>query len=175
MEGEHLRSFQFAPVKPRVYLPVTSGDQFRNGNRRFEAFSVNLQRLRVRAVLVDPVNGPAAKKAFAAYDHDEEETRDADEPNKRVPDDKIRGRVIYDRPVELSGAQIDEQLKTQLDWSEIVGANRGGMIFLTVEGDPISGTGDRRVCSPTLIPFTPTRLLCPPTSIKFRSPLSPLL
>jgi uncharacterized protein YfaS (alpha-2-macroglobulin family) len=154
MEGEHLRSFQFAPVKPRVYLPVTSGDQFRNGNRQFEAFSVNLQRLRVRAVLVDPVNGPAAKKAFAAYDHDEEGTREADEPNKRVPDDKIRGRVIYDRPVELSGAQIDQQLKTQLDWSEIVGANRGGMIFLTVEGDPISGTGDRRVGAQALIQLT---------------------
>ncbi len=154
MEGEHLRSFQFNPVKPRVYLPVTSGDQFRNGNRQFEVLSVNVQRLRVRALLVDSINGPAAKKAFAAYDHDEESSRDADEPNRRVRDDKIRGKVIYDRPVELAGAQIDAQLKTQLDWSEIAGANRGGMIFLTVEGDPISGTGDRQVGAQALIQLT---------------------
>ena len=154
MEGEHSRSFQFNPVKPRVYLPVSSGDQFRNGNRQFEVLSINVQRLRVRALLVDSVNGPAAKKAFAAYDHDEEGSRDVDEPNQRVPDDKIRGKLIYDHPVELTGAQVDAQLKTELDWSEIAGANRGGMIFLTVEGDPIAGTGDRQVGAQALIQLT---------------------
>jgi uncharacterized protein YfaS (alpha-2-macroglobulin family) len=154
LEGERLRSFQFMPVEPRVYLPVTSGDQFRNGIRQFEVLSINVQRLRVRALLVDPVNGPAAKNAFAAYDHDEEGTRDADEPNKRVPENKIRGKVIYDRPVELTGAQLDAQLKTQLDWNEIVGANRGGMVFLTVEGEPISGTEDRKVGVQALIQLT---------------------
>jgi alpha-2-macroglobulin len=154
MEGEHLRTFQFVPVKPRIYFPVTSGDQFRNGNRQFEMLSVNVRRLQVRAVLVDPANGPAAKKAFAAYDRDEEGTSDADEPNKRVSEDKIRGKVIYDRPIELAGAETDAQLKTHLDWSEIVGANRGGMILLTVEGDPITGTGDHRVGAQALIQLT---------------------
>lgn len=154
MEGEHLRTFQFEPVKPRVYLPVTSGDQFRNGNRQFEMLSVNVRRLQVRAVLVDPANGPAVKRAFAAYDHDEEDTRDADEPNKRISEDKIRGKVIYDRPIELAGAQVDAQLKTRLDWSEIVGTNRGGMILLTVEGDPITGTGNQRVGAQALIQLT---------------------
>jgi alpha-2-macroglobulin len=154
MEGEHLRSIQFTPVKPRVYLPVTSGDQFRNGNRQFEVLSVNMRRLQVRAVLVDPANGPAAKKAFAEYDHGEEGTTDADEPNKRVPNDKIRGKVVYDQAIELAGAQIDSQLKTQIDWSEIIGANRGGMIFLTIEADPMSGTGARRVGAQALIQLT---------------------
>ncbi|HET9378115.1 MAG TPA: MG2 domain-containing protein [Chthoniobacterales bacterium] len=154
MEGERSQSFQFTPVKPRVYLPVTSGDQFRNGNRQFEVLSVNVQRLRVRAVLVDPVNGPTAKKAFAAYDHDEEGSRDPDEPNRRIPDDKIRGKVIYDRAVKLNGAQVDVQLKTQLNWSEIVGADRGGMVLLTIDGEPISGIGDRQVGAQALIQVT---------------------
>jgi alpha-2-macroglobulin len=154
MEGEHLQSFRFAPVKPRIYLPVSSGDQFRNGNRQFEILSVNVQRLRVRAVLVDPVNGPATKKAFAAYDHDEEGSRDPDEPNKRISDDKIRGKVIYDRAIALSGAQVDVQLKTLLDWSEILGADRGGMVLLTVDGEPIAGAGDRQVGAQALIQLT---------------------
>jgi uncharacterized protein YfaS (alpha-2-macroglobulin family) len=154
IEGQNWQSFQFTPVKPRVYLPVTSGDQFKNGNRQFEVLSVNVQRLRVRAVLVDPVNGPTAKKAFAAYDHDEEGSRDPDEPNKPIPDDKIRGKVIYDRAVALNGAEIDTQRKTQLDWSEIVGADRGGMVLLTVQGEPIAGTGDRPVGAQALIQLT---------------------
>jgi uncharacterized protein YfaS (alpha-2-macroglobulin family) len=168
MEGEHLRSFQFTPVKPRVYLPVVSGDQFRNGNRQFEVLSVNVRRLQVRAVLVDPANGPTVKKAFAAYDHDEEGTGDADEPNKRVAEDKIRGKVIYDRPIELAGAQVDAQIKTQLDWSEIVGPNRGGMVFLTVEGDPISETGERRVGAQALIQLTDIGVLWTRESDKLR-------
>jgi uncharacterized protein YfaS (alpha-2-macroglobulin family) len=154
MEGEHSQTFQFAPVKPRVYLPVTSGDQFRNGNRQFEVLTVNVRRLRVRAVLIDPANGPAAKKSFKTYDQDEEGTRDPDEPNHQIGESKIRGKVIYDRPLELTGAQVDAQLKTELDWSEIVGANRGGMIFLTVDGDPMSGTGDKRIGAQALIQLT---------------------
>jgi alpha-2-macroglobulin len=154
MEGEHLRSFRFDPVKPRVYLPVTSGDQFRNGNRQLDVLSVNVQRLRVHALLVDSINGPAAKKAFAAYDHDEEGSRDADEPNQRIPDSKIRGKVIYDRAIDVTGAQVDAPMKTRIDWSEIAGANRGGMIFLTIEGDPVAGTGDRRIGAQALIQLT---------------------
>jgi uncharacterized protein YfaS (alpha-2-macroglobulin family) len=154
MEGEHLQSFQFTPVKPRIYLPVTSGDQFKNGDRQFEILSVNVQRLRVRAVLVDPIHGPTAKKAFAGYDHDEEGNRDPDEPNRRIPDDKIRGKVIYDRAVVLTGAQVDVQLKTQLNWSEVIGPDRGGMVLLTVEGEPVFGTGDRQVGAQALIQLT---------------------
>jgi uncharacterized protein YfaS (alpha-2-macroglobulin family) len=154
MEGEHSQTFQFAPVKPRVYLPVTSGDQFRNGNRQFEVLTVNVRRVQVRAVLIEPANGPAAKKAFGTYDQDEEGTRDPDEPNHRIAEGKVRGKVIYDRLLELTGAQVDAQLKTQLDWSEIFGANRGGMIFLTVDGDPISGTGNKRIGAQALIQLT---------------------
>ncbi len=154
MEGEHSRSFQFAPVKPRVYLPVISGDQYRNGHRQFEVLSVNVRRLQVRAVLVDPANGPAAKKAFATYDHDEERSAPEDEPNQRISEDKIRGKVIYDHSFEVAGAEVDARLKTQLDWSEIAGASRGGMILLTVEGDPISGTGNQRIGAQALIQLT---------------------
>jgi uncharacterized protein YfaS (alpha-2-macroglobulin family) len=154
IEGAQSRSFQFAPVKPRIYLPVTSGDQFRNGDRQFTMLTVNVRRIQVHAILIDPTNGPAAKKAFANYDHDEEGTRDPDEPNRQVPSDKFRGKVIYDRAIELTGAQVDTQLKTQLNWNEIAGANRGGIIFLTVNGDPLEGTGDQRVGAQALIQLT---------------------
>jgi alpha-2-macroglobulin len=168
LDGEHSHSFRFAPVKPRIYLPITSGDQFRNGNRKFQVLSVNIRRLKVRAVLVDPANGPAAKKAFAAYDHPEEDSADADEPNQRVSEDKVRGKVIYDHTIELGEAQIDSQLKTELDWSVIAGPDRGGLIFLTIEGDPISGTGDRRAGAQALIQLSNIGVLWTRESDKLR-------
>src|SRR5258707_13789455 len=65
--GDRSRTLQFSPVKPRIYLPVISGDQFRGGAREFEALSINVRRLHIRALLVDPTSGPAARTAFFAY------------------------------------------------------------------------------------------------------------
>src|SRR5260370_38574549 len=94
--GDRSKTLQFSPVKPRIYLPVVSGDQFRGGAREFEALSVNVRRLHIRALLVDPASGPAARTAFAAYPQNDKETAE-DEPNQRVPESKFAGKLIFDR------------------------------------------------------------------------------
>ncbi|MBV8482761.1 MAG: hypothetical protein JO077_07850 [Verrucomicrobia bacterium] len=150
--GDQSRTVQFSPVKPRVYLPVVAGDQFRGGAREFEALSINVRRLRVRALLVDPASGPVARTAFAPYEHNDKGIED--EPNQRVPEGKFSGKSIFDRTIELTDAAIDKRLRTQIDWNQIVGANRGGMVLLTIEGDPIPEAGKQKVGAQALIQLT---------------------
>jgi uncharacterized protein YfaS (alpha-2-macroglobulin family) len=150
--GDKSKTVQFSPVKPRVYLPVVAGDQFRGGAREFEALSINVRRLHVRALLVDPASGPAARTAFAPYEHNDKGTED--EPNQRIPESKISGKAIFDRTIELADAAIDKRLRTQIDWNQIVGANRGGMVLLTIEGDPMPEAGKQKVGTQALIQLT---------------------
>jgi alpha-2-macroglobulin len=150
--GDQSRTVLFSPIKPRVYLPVVAGDQFRGGAHEFEALSINVRRLRVRALLVDPASGPAARTAFAAYEHNDKETED--EPNQRIPEGKLSGKAIFDRTIELTDAAIDKRLRTQIDWNQIVGANRGGMVLLTIQGDPNPEAGKEKVGAQALIQIT---------------------
>jgi uncharacterized protein YfaS (alpha-2-macroglobulin family) len=151
--GDRSKILQFSPVKPRIYLPVVSGDQFRGGAREFGALSVNVRRLHIRALLVDPASGPAARTAFAAYSQNDKETA-ADEPNQRIPESKFAGKLIFDRTIELTGATVDKQVKTEINWNEIAGANRGGMVLLTIDGDSISEGSQERVGAQALIQLT---------------------
>jgi alpha-2-macroglobulin len=150
--GDQSRIVQFSPVKPRIYLPVVTGDQFRGGAREFEALSINVRRLHVRALLVDPANGPAARTAFAAYKDNDKENED--EPNQRVPEVKVGGKTIFERTIELTGAAVDKRVRTQIDWNQIVGLNRGGMVLLTMEGDPLPEAGKQRIGAQALIQLT---------------------
>ena len=150
--GERSRTLQFAPVKPRIYLPVTSGDEFRGGAREFEALSVNVRRLHIRALLVDPPSGPAARTAFAAYSQNEKEPEN--EPNQRIPENKFAGKLIYDHTVEVTDAAVDKQVKTRINWNDVIGANRGGMVLLTIDGDPISEAAQQKVGAQALIQLT---------------------
>jgi alpha-2-macroglobulin len=150
--GDQSRIVQFSPVKPRVYLPVVAGDQFRGGAREFEALSVNVRRLHVKALLLDPASGPAARSAFVAYEHNDKGTED--EPNQRIPEGKLSGKPIFDRTIELKDAAVDKRVRTQIDWNQIVGVDRGGMVLLTIEGDPNPAAGKEKVGAQALIQLT---------------------
>jgi alpha-2-macroglobulin len=164
--GDHSKTVQFSPVKPRIYLPVVVGDQFRDGAREFETLSINVRRLHVRALLVDPASGPAAKAAFAAYEHNDKETED--EPNQRIAEAKIGGKAIFERTIEVTDAAIDKRVRTQIDWNQIVGANHGGMVLLTIEGDSIPEAGKQRVGAQALIQLTDIGALWDRQSDKLR-------
>ncbi len=165
--GDRSRTLQFSPVKPRIYLPVVSGDQFRGGAREFEALSINVRRLHVRALLVDPASGPAARTAFFAYPQNEKENVEG-EPNQRILEGKFGGKLIFDRTVEVVNAAVDKQVKTQINWNEVVGANRGGMVLLTIDGDPISEGSQERVGAQALIQLTDIGVLWARESDKLR-------
>jgi uncharacterized protein YfaS (alpha-2-macroglobulin family) len=154
LSGTLTRSFRFAPVKPRLYLPEITGHQNAGGQRKFPVRSVNLQSLRVIARLVVPAKAAQAIAAFDRYE-DEREHHDPDEPYRPIPAGLIDGRVILDREIALPAPQTDARQDTTLDWIELLDKAQAGMIFLTVEGKPIDSIGGKqRPCGQALIQLT---------------------
>ncbi len=153
LAGKATRSFRFAPVSPRLYLPEITGHQRVDGQRKFPVRSVNLKAMRVIARLVAPAKAAQAVAAFDRY-RDERE-HDPEEPYRALPAGLIEGRVILDREIALPEPQMDAQQDISLDWTELLGPGQAGMIFLTIEGKPMNGIGGKkRPCAQALVQLT---------------------
>lgn len=139
--GERERTFSFQPVAPRLYLPEITGHQMEYGARRFDVLSVNLKSLRVVARRVRPVDVTAAIEAFAGYDRPWEPNGPENEPYQPLPAEAIPGEVIAEKTIDLAEVKVDERRETALDWTEVLGGEVAGTIFLTVEGEPMDGIG----------------------------------
>lgn len=139
--GDRTETFTFQPVAPRLYLPGITGHQMQSGSRQFDVQSVNLESLRVVARLVKPVDAAAAIQAFKGYDRPYDTNGPEDEPYQALPPDAIPGEVISDKTIPLENSTVDERRITPIDWTQILGERKSGVIFLTVEGTPIEGIG----------------------------------
>jgi uncharacterized protein YfaS (alpha-2-macroglobulin family) len=135
-EGDRVRTFQFAPASPRIYLPEITGHQISAGNRKFAVHSGNLKALHVTARLVAPADIPRAVAAFSQYNRSYDGEGDADEAYQKLPDDAITGTLISEDKIDMSSSELDAPQETNLDWDKVAGAKKIGAIFLTVEGEP---------------------------------------
>jgi alpha-2-macroglobulin len=135
-DGDRVRTFSFAPVRPRLYLPEITGHQISAGTRKFDVHSGNLKALHVTARLVPPSEIPRAIAAFSQYTQSSNEEGESDEFYQKLPDDAIPGAVISEEKIDISSVELDTPQKTSLDWDKIAGAKKAGAIFLTVEGEP---------------------------------------
>ena len=157
LAGARTRAFRFAPVKPRLYLPTITADQLRSGARQFPVRGVNLQSVRVTAQLVAPEAAAQAVEAFAKYAKEGPEDEDA--PNEfyqPIPPGLIKAKPLAERIVELPGAVLDARQETAVDWTDILGGRKAGVIFLTVEGQPLAEAngGKKRPGAQALIQLT---------------------
>jgi uncharacterized protein YfaS (alpha-2-macroglobulin family) len=150
-EGHRRSTFRFAPVAPRLYLPAITGHQVRSGQRKFEALSANLQSIKVTAQVVAGEDAAASLKAFEKYRVD---GGDSEEQYQPLPPGLIRGKTIFERTIELPAGAIDARQQTALDWSEILGAQKAGVIFLMLEGQPAAGVVGKKPGAQALIQLT---------------------
>ena len=171
LSGDLTRSIKFDPVKPRVYLPEITGHQLLAGQRKFPVHSVNLKSLHVTARLVPPAKAAQAVAAFDHYQNDgsDEDSKDPnvpvqqpdpDEPYRAIKPGAIDGRVIAERDFPLPDPKTDARQDTMLDWNELLDPAQAGMIFLTLEGNPLDGLGDKhRPCAQALTQLTDLGIL----------------
>jgi uncharacterized protein YfaS (alpha-2-macroglobulin family) len=157
LSGERTRTFRFAPVRPRLYLPAITADQLRGGARKFPVHSVNLQSVRVTAHLVAPEHAAQAVEAFAKYAKEGPEDEDApNEFHQPIPPGLIKATPLAERTLELPGAVLDARQETLINWTDILGGKKAGVIFLTVEGQPLAAAegGKKRPGGQALIQLT---------------------
>jgi len=170
--GEHTRAFRFEPVRPRVYLPEITADQLRGGDRKFPVRAVNLQSVRITARLVAPEASAQAIAAFEKYTKEETGDEDAPhEPYQQIAPGLIKATPLAERTVELPAGALDARQETIVDWTELLGGKKAGVIFLTVEGQPLpaAGGGKARPVAQALIQLTDLGVLWKKADGKLRT------
>jgi len=151
--GDLKHTFHFEPITPRLYLPAFVGNQYSAGKRVFYVLSANLQSLRVKALRVSAGDVPQAIKTYKK-DYEYHYDPDTDQPHQQLPDEAIKGELIYDQTRELEDLTVDVAQRTALNWNEILGDRPAGVVLLTIEGTPIDGTGNQIAGAQALIQLT---------------------
>jgi uncharacterized protein YfaS (alpha-2-macroglobulin family) len=148
-----VREVAFEKFDPRLYFQDFAAHQYVGGTRQLRLLSVNVPRLRISAKIFTGEAVAEAVKAFDKYDDRPEDDSEADEMYSRIDVESLTGQVIWQKDFALSGA-IDSEQIVPLDWNEMIGQHRGGVVLFTAESlDPLSASG-KRLGSQTLIQLT---------------------
>ena len=151
--GERSRAFRFQPVKPRLFLPEITASQIQGGNRRFDVLSANLVALKVVARLVQPEDAAAAVVAFDKYQRENPDYEN-NEIYQPLPVYSFRSEMIAERRIETAAGPLDARQITAVDWNDVLGGRKTGVVFLTIEGEPRAEVGGRRPGAQALVQLT---------------------
>ena len=141
--GERTHPFRFAPVKPRIYLPALTADQLRNGTRKFPVHSVNLQSIHITAQLIAPESAAQAIEVFeknSANTHPQSD--ELHEPYQKIPPSLFKSTPLAERNIKLAADALDKTQETIIDWTDLIGEKKAGIVLLSVEGQPLPTAGD---------------------------------
>lgn len=143
LDAGHAARVRFSPVPPRLYFPEVHSWQQARGLRRIDFLSVNLPRVQARAHKIAP---SAAAEAFAhfgkayvrSYDepdwNDLEPYRPADITTGAFAAMRKAGTLttVWEQDLDTS-APADETKRTSLDWDEILGKGKPGIVLLELK------------------------------------------
>jgi uncharacterized protein YfaS (alpha-2-macroglobulin family) len=158
-DGERRVTFRFAPVLPRLYLPEITGEQLRFGRRTFPIRYINVAAVHLTAKRIKPADIPEALKAFATYQKTEWDENNPDEVYQPVSMESLESEVVFDGPLALGTPVLDEAGTQDIQWSEVLGDNQPGSIFLTFTGDPMTGLHPSKPGAQALVQITDLAIL----------------
>jgi uncharacterized protein YfaS (alpha-2-macroglobulin family) len=152
LERSQTNELTFKQIAPRLYFQDFATHQHRAGTRQFRLLAVNVPRVRVTARLFTGDTTPVAIKAYDKYEEYSEE-RPPEENYNRVEVEKLPGQVIWERELD-SSAGIDQSQMVPLNWDEILGQNKTGVVMLTAESIAPVSAGRKRVGTQAVIQLT---------------------
>ena len=103
--------------------------------------------------LVDPADAAAAIVAFGKYER-ENADYDNHEFYQPLPVYSFRSERIAERRIETAAGPLDARQLTAVDWNDVLGGRKTGVVFLTVEGEPRAEVGGKRPGAQALIQLT---------------------
>lgn len=120
----------FQPIAPRLYFPTIEAGQFASGRRTFPLLVMNVDRVRIRAKLLDDASAIHGLRGFGrAYAPGFFPGEDG---FHEVHPELIPGRTIYDETFPGTTA-ADAAVTLPLDWNRILGPGTNGAVFLWAE------------------------------------------
>lgn len=152
LDGQREHKLVFKPVTPRLYLPELTMAQIVGGRRKMPVRSVNLDGLRVKAVLIPPER---AAKALALFKQNEWKY-DEEEP---IPVKDLGGKVLFNENLPLTDSETNGRQLTELDWDQLLGGRKAGIVYLELKGTPLPSVGGKPPAAQALIQLTDLGIL----------------
>ncbi len=144
-----IEEVEFEPIAPRLYFETYETHQMRGGERKYHLLAVNTPKLRVSAKLF---TGTAIPVAMRGFDNDYYDGK-GEELHAKVDPAKLPGTVVWQQDI-AGTTDTDDQQEIALDWTKILGPNRGGVVLLTAEqADAPADQGQRPGCQ-TIVQVT---------------------
>ena len=112
---------------------------------------VNVRNVRVSAKLIVPESVPAALAAYAKYY--KENGPENDEWLQKIEDKTVPGKPAWQKDLSLE-AGVDERKLLALNWDEILGAGKTGVVLLTAEQMGAQAPNVKRVGAQALVQVT---------------------
>ena len=129
---EFTKTVEFKPCEASIALPSNETAQFSFGRRKYEVQSVNMKSVRIR---VKALNGVDLVRTLQAYDQYTGTTRN----DKRlhcpgiVPFELVSGSSVHDEAYSFQDEEIDSLNSVELDWTEMLGAEKPAALFISVD------------------------------------------
>ncbi len=126
------KTLTFQQVPPRLYLEEFATHQLTTGQRKFHLLAVNVPRVKVTAKIFPNDTVALAVAAYEKYFDTNRQRNDSDDSFAKVDPDSIPGHDVWQR--EIAGTtETDTEQTLTLDWNEILGAKKSGVVLLTAE------------------------------------------
>ncbi|MDG2213397.1 MAG: MG2 domain-containing protein, partial [Verrucomicrobiota bacterium] len=134
-ECEHM--VRFEPIPGRVYLANTATSQSAHGNRSFGFVSVNNQSVRLRVKRVDPeqrfkVIQSYYREYLGRGDFRWSGNRWKQQKSQSLGYELIPGEEVHSKVYPVGG-KIDEALKREFQWDDMLSDASPGILFVNVE------------------------------------------
>lgn len=151
LSSGRIEQVTFEAIPPRLYFEAYETHQMSGGTRKFNLLAVNTPKIRVSAKLFTGTTIPEALRGYDKYYNAPDGAED--EAHTKVNVDALAGQVIWQQELEGTG-DVDEQKEVALDWSEILGNGRSGVVLLTAEAIPDAGNTDKIPGSQAIVQLT---------------------
>ncbi len=151
-EGNREHTLKFGPVAPRLYLPELTMAQILGGRRQLPVRSVNLESLQIKATLLPADQAARALAAFTAHEWKYSE-------GEPIPTGEFKGTVLRDKTLPLTDTAPNLRQTTDLDWTELLGGKKAGVILLELKGIPFASVGGKPPGAQALIQLTDLGIL----------------
>jgi uncharacterized protein YfaS (alpha-2-macroglobulin family) len=146
-----IENVTFEPIPPRIYFEAYSTHQMRGGQRRFHLLAVNAPRIEITAKLFAGSAIPPALRGYEGY-YDSPENSE-DEYHSKIDAAKLPGQLLWRQVLDGTRA-TDEQREVALDWDQILGGRRGGVVLLTAEQVDAPEDQEKRPGAQALVQLT---------------------
>ena len=132
-------TLQLDPLPPRLYFDRELARQLSSGRRHVALMGVKVPKARITAHLIPPGKGWDALQLWKQYQAEfHSEDGDYDREGVRVDPAVFEGRVVHESIVDLDYA-TNQESQVLLNWDDILGKNKSGVVLLTAEEIPVAG------------------------------------